>query len=131
MAVSIVSSIIFFLLLIILSQFVDGNVFAAQMEHRKLGGAKKTMTMRRNLEENGRQGSKIATPPSTSRHSGQKNIQKEPSDTRPDKARAQRKSITYEALRKQEAVCNSKIYSNCLGKVSNYCRLGSSCSYYN
>ncbi|KAG7598138.1 hypothetical protein ISN44_As06g024320 [Arabidopsis suecica] len=117
MAASIVSSIIFFLLFIILSQFVDGNVFADQMEHRKLGGAKKTMTMRRNLEENGRQGSKIATPPSTSRHSGQKNIQKEPSNTRPDKARAQGKIIlTYEPLRKRETVCNSKIYSNCLGK---------------
>jgi len=81
MAVSIVSSIIFFLLFIILSQYVDGNGFAAQMEHRKLGGPKKTMTMRRNLEENGRQGSKIATPGSTSRHSGQKNIEKEPSKT--------------------------------------------------
>ncbi|KAG7647410.1 hypothetical protein ISN45_At01g024520 [Arabidopsis thaliana x Arabidopsis arenosa] len=117
MAVSIVSSIIFFLLFIILSQYVDGNGFAAQMEHGKLGGVKKTMTMRRNLEENG-QGSKIATPRSTSRRSEQKNIEKEPSKIRPDQATAHGKSlINYRALEKADApVCHSKIYSNCSGK---------------
>ncbi|KAF2588624.1 hypothetical protein F2Q70_00040405 [Brassica cretica] len=42
------------------------------------------MTMRRNLEGSGHANSKIATPGSTSRHSGQKNIQHKPSKTRPD-----------------------------------------------
>ncbi|KAF3570636.1 hypothetical protein F2Q69_00061268 [Brassica cretica] len=79
MAASVLSSIIFFLLFIMPSLFVD-----AHMEHRKLSGTKETMTMRRNLEGSGHANSKIATPGSTSRHSGQKNIQHKPSKTRPD-----------------------------------------------
>uniref|UniRef100_A0A1J3GEZ9 Uncharacterized protein n=1 Tax=Noccaea caerulescens TaxID=107243 RepID=A0A1J3GEZ9_NOCCA len=63
---SIVSSIIFFLLLVILSHCVHVKAFAAQMEHRKLSGGKESMTVRRNLEENGLEGSKIATPGSKS-----------------------------------------------------------------
>lgn len=52
-----------------------------------VGGAKETMTMRRNLEGSGHANSKIATPGSTSRHSGQKNIQHKPSITRPDQSK--------------------------------------------
>ncbi|KAF3555873.1 hypothetical protein F2Q69_00013320 [Brassica cretica] len=60
----------------------------------KMGGTKETMTMRRNLEGSGHANSKIATPGSTSRHSGQKNIQHKPSKTRPD----QLKSRSLQAL---------------------------------
>ncbi|KAG2318756.1 hypothetical protein Bca52824_011969 [Brassica carinata] len=79
MAGSILSSIIFFLLFIVLSHFVD-----AHREHRKLCGAKETMSMRRNLE--GKWGSKIKASPSSSYRSGQKNTQHEPSKTHPDQA---------------------------------------------
>ncbi|KAG7598140.1 hypothetical protein ISN44_As06g024330 [Arabidopsis suecica] len=58
------------------------------MEHRKLGGAKETMAMWRNLEENWRQGSN-ATPGSTLRHNGQKNTEIELSQTHPDQATSQ------------------------------------------
>ncbi|XP_010460190.1 PREDICTED: uncharacterized protein LOC104741108 [Camelina sativa] len=115
MAVSFVSSIIFFLLFIKLSLFVDGNVFAARMEHRKLGGAKKTMAMRRNLDENGHQGSKIAAHGSTSRHSGQKTTNNTPSEIRPNRATPQRKkymSMTDKALQ-LGAVCKEYTYNRC------------------
>ncbi|CAN6903508.1 unnamed protein product [Brassica oleracea] len=78
---SILSTIIFVLLFIIFSLFVD-----AHMEHLKLSGAKETMTMRRNLE--GNSGSKITASPSRSHQSGQKNTQNEPSKTQPDQASA-------------------------------------------
>ncbi|CAF2255054.1 hypothetical protein BRARA_H02183 [Brassica rapa] len=100
MAASILSSIIFFLLFIIPSLFVD-----AHMEHRKLSGTKETMTMRRNLEGSGHANSKIATPGSTSRHSGQKNIQHKPSKTRPDQLKSR---ISYEALKRPQVPCTSR-----------------------
>ncbi|KAL0799027.1 hypothetical protein Bca101_054202 [Brassica carinata] len=81
---SILSSIIFFLLFIIFSHFVD-----AHMEHRKLSGSKETMAMRRNLEGKGHGNSKIATPGSKSRQSGQKNTQDKPSKIQPDQATPQ------------------------------------------
>ncbi|EOA36315.1 hypothetical protein CARUB_v10010623mg [Capsella rubella] len=103
MAVSLVSSIILFLLFIILSLFVDNGVFAAQMKHRKLGGAaKETMAIRRNLEGNGNGGSKIGTPHSFSQPDGQKVNQNKPSETRPNQATAQRKNyIAYDALKRK------------------------------
>ncbi|CAL9216125.1 unnamed protein product [Arabidopsis halleri] len=119
MAASIVSSIILFLLFIILSLFVDGHVFAAQMEHRKLGGAKETMTLRkRNLEENGGKGSKIRTPPSMSRHSGMKNNQDKPTETHPAQARTktvrQNNFISYDALKKPVGASNAcNMYQKC------------------
>ncbi|EOA35935.1 hypothetical protein CARUB_v10021193mg [Capsella rubella] len=69
MAASLVSSIIFFLLCTILSLLVDGNVFAAQIEHPNL---EETMTMRRNLEGNGARSSKIHFGGSRSRKAGGK-----------------------------------------------------------
>uniref|UniRef100_A0A1J3IUV9 Uncharacterized protein n=1 Tax=Noccaea caerulescens TaxID=107243 RepID=A0A1J3IUV9_NOCCA len=84
---SIVSSIIFFLLLVILSHCVHVKAFAAQMEHRKLSGGKESMTVRRNLEENGLEGSKIATRGSKSR-----------------------KSLSYKPISRR---CNYNFYSRC------------------
>ncbi|KAF8081019.1 hypothetical protein N665_0909s0006 [Sinapis alba] len=95
MAGSILSSIIFFLLFIAFSHFVDSHDM-----HRKLsGGAKETTSVRRNLEGNG--GSKIKASPSWSPHSGQKNTQHEPSKTHPDQATHQgrkRRYISYAEL---------------------------------
>lgn len=59
-----------------------------------VGGAKETISMRRNLEGNG--GSKIKASPSSSYRSGQKNTQHEPSKTHPDQATHQgQRYITY------------------------------------
>ncbi|CAN6896663.1 unnamed protein product [Brassica oleracea var. botrytis] len=100
MTASILSSIIVLLLFIIPSLFVDAHV-----EHRKLSGTKETMTMRRNLEGSGHVNSKIATPGSTSRHSGQKNIQHKPSKTRPDQLKSR---ISYGALKRSQVPCTSR-----------------------
>nr|VDD06766.1 unnamed protein product [Brassica rapa] len=56
------------------------------------------MTMRRNLEGSGHANSKIATPGSTSRHSGQKNIQHKPSKTRPDQLKSRIIQLSLQAL---------------------------------
>ncbi|XP_018447911.2 uncharacterized protein LOC108819388 isoform X2 [Raphanus sativus] len=110
MAGSILSSIIFFLLFIVLSHFVE-----AHMEHRKLSGAKETMSARRNLEGNG--GSKIRAPPSFSPHSGQKNTHNEPSKTHPNQARHQVRTISYAALNRTTTL-ECRIYENCIRHVS-------------
>ncbi|CAN7034589.1 unnamed protein product [Brassica rapa subsp. trilocularis] len=111
---SILSSIIFFLLFIGLSHFVD-----AHMEHRKLSGAKDTISMRRNLEGNG--GSKIKASPSWSRRSGQKNTQHEPSKTHPDQATHQGRGnyISYAGT----AICSSKL-KYCIHMQYRYCLFG-------
>ncbi|KAL0699948.1 hypothetical protein Bca4012_056070 [Brassica carinata] len=89
MTSSILSSNIFFLLFIIFSLFVD-----AHMGHRRLIGAKETMTMRRKLEGNGSGGNKIAAHGSYSPQAGRK-TQNEPSKNRPDHETTQGK-LTYE-----------------------------------
>ncbi|KAJ4879701.1 Uncharacterized protein Rs2_36755 [Raphanus sativus] len=85
------------------------------MEHRKLSGAKETMSARRNLEGNG--GSKIRAPPSFSPHSGQKNTHNEPSKTHPNQARHQVRTISYAALNRTTTL-ECRIYENCIRHLS-------------
>ncbi|XP_024008845.1 uncharacterized protein LOC112084120 [Eutrema salsugineum] len=120
MAASILSSIIFFLVFILLSLFVDGKAIASHMEQRKLSGSNEIIAMRRNLA--GNEGSKITAPPSRSQHSGQKNTQNEPSKTHPDHA-TPRKYLTYKSL------CNPKLPGrSCIGAAK---RSHQPCTIYN
>ncbi|CAA7042867.1 unnamed protein product [Microthlaspi erraticum] len=99
MGASIVSSIILILFVITFSHFAD----AAHIEHRKLSRAKETITMRRNLEGNG--GSNIKVSRSTSRHSGQKITEKQPSKTLPDHASHQEIPTKYVICRSVNTTC--------------------------
>ncbi|CAH2033782.1 unnamed protein product [Thlaspi arvense] len=119
MAASIHSSIVFFLLFIVFSLFINEKAFAAHMEHRKLYGSKEIMTMRRNLQGNG--GAKIGAHPSKSDKAGSK-TQNEPSKTHPDQAKpqGQRKYLGYDSLKRQP-VCNSTNYHNCIGEAQPVC----------
>ncbi|XP_006303408.2 uncharacterized protein LOC17900049 [Capsella rubella] len=111
MAGSLVSSIILFLLFIILLLFVDGNVFAARMEHRKLGGEKEKMTIRRNLE-GGQQGSKIGAHGSTSHPDGGKTANV-PEQRKPNQATAQRHSLRYSDIKRNPTLGYPTIHPKC------------------
>ncbi|CAH2033780.1 unnamed protein product [Thlaspi arvense] len=117
MAASIHSSIVFFLLFIVFSLFINEKAFAAHMEHRKLCGSREIMTMRRNLQGNG--AAKIGAHPSKSDQAGSK-TPNEPSKVHPDQATPQgQRTISYSPLQPNSVpACGATSYNSCKGKIN-------------